>query len=60
MAVKDNLVDLVWGKDKPARPNEPVTVLDLKYAGKEISKKIEEVQKELEKKKCAGIIICRS
>jgi len=55
--VSENLVDTVWGKDKPARPNEKVIVLDVKYAGKKFEDKIEELRKELEKKKSAGMVI---
>lgn len=58
VAIKDNLVDDVWGKDKPQRPNEPVNVLSLDYAGKEIGKKLEDLRKELEKKKCEGFLVC--
>ena len=28
-----NLVDEVWGKERPARPTNPVFPLDIKYAG---------------------------
>ena len=28
-AVKQNLVDIVWGQSKPSRPNEKVNVLDI-------------------------------
>lgn len=55
--VSENLVDTVWGKDKPARPNEKVIVLDVKYAGKKFEDKIEELRKELDKKKSAGMVI---
>nr|CAG8651859.1 7571_t:CDS:10 [Entrophospora candida] len=30
--IDDNLVDLVWGDDRPPFPKDPVTVLPLKYA----------------------------
>jgi Xaa-Pro aminopeptidase len=30
-----NLVDTVWGADRPARPKNPVSILDMKYAGEE-------------------------
>jgi len=33
-------------------------VLDLKYAGKGFEDKLEDLRKELEKKKSAGFIIC--
>jgi Xaa-Pro aminopeptidase len=29
----DNLVDLVWGQDRPQRPTNEVKFLDLKYSG---------------------------
>ena len=55
--MSENLVDTVWGSDKPARPNEKVIVLDVKYAGKKFEDKIDELRKELEKKKSAGMVI---
>lgn len=58
MAVKDNLVDAVWGVEKPARPNEKVQVLPLQHAGKSFSAKIEALKKELDKKKSAGFVVC--
>nr|POE56588.1 putative xaa-pro aminopeptidase p [Quercus suber] len=57
VALAENLVDAVWGKDKPARPNEPVRVLSLEYAGKNFQHKIEELRKELDKKKAAGFVV---
>jgi len=57
MAVSDNMVDWVWGKQKPARPNEPAKVLDLEYAGKKYQEKVEELRKELDKKKAAGFVV---
>jgi len=57
VAVAQNLVDEVWGKDKPARPNEPVKVLGLEYAGKKYQEKIEVLRKELDKKKAAGFVV---
>ncbi|KAB8349657.1 hypothetical protein FH972_023676 [Carpinus fangiana] len=56
-AVTENLVDAVWGKDKPARPNEPVTVHPIEYSGKSISDKLTDLRKELDKKKCSGFIV---
>ncbi|GAM86859.1 hypothetical protein ANO11243_048790 [Dothideomycetidae sp. 11243] len=57
VAVKENLVDQVWGKDKPSRPSEPVKVLANEYAGKSFQDKIEDVRKEIEKKKAAGLVV---
>ncbi|KAG8629740.1 hypothetical protein KVT40_001359 [Elsinoe batatas] len=57
VAVKENLVDLVWGKDKPARPNEPAKVLSNDFSGKPYQEKIEELRKEIDKKKAAGMVV---
>ncbi|KAF2764360.1 putative Xaa-pro aminopeptidase P [Teratosphaeria nubilosa] len=57
VAVAHNLVDQVWGADKPARPNESVRVLSQEYAGKKFQEKIEELRKELDKKKAKGFVV---
>lgn len=51
----ENLVDLVWGSNRPARPNEPVKVLGPQYAGQEIKVKLEGLRKEM--KKSPGFIV---
>lgn len=58
VGIQQNLVDLVWGKDRPARPSEKVRVHPVKYAGKPFQEKIADIRKELETKKKAGFIIC--
>lgn len=60
VGLTSNLVDEVWGKDRPSRTNEKVKVLDLKFTGKKFQEKIEDLRKELKKKKSAGLIICTS
>ena len=57
--IPTNLVDVVWGDDKPPRPNEKVKVLALDYAGKSSEEKIVDLRKELDKKKSVGLIICK-
>ncbi|RPB05723.1 putative Xaa-Pro aminopeptidase P [Choiromyces venosus 120613-1] len=52
-----NLIDEVWGADRPERPNNPVMVLDKKYSGKEFPLKIEAVRKDLENKKSPGFVV---
>lgn len=42
-AVKKNLVDLVWDA-RPALPNNPISTLDLKFAGKTVWEKLVEVR----------------
>ncbi|CAG8931799.1 unnamed protein product [Penicillium salamii] len=57
VGVQENLVDLVWGKDRPARPSEKVRVHPAKYAGKTFQEKVSELRKDLESRKKAGFII---
>jgi len=56
-AVTENLVDLVWGADKPPRPSQQVVLLPQKYAGKDTAAKLHDLRKELEKKKAAGFVV---
>ncbi|TGJ87387.1 hypothetical protein E0Z10_g1380 [Xylaria hypoxylon] len=57
VAVAENLVDLVWGSDKPSLPNEPVIILHKEFAGKDVKAKLEELRKELEKKKGLALVV---
>ncbi|KAJ9244596.1 hypothetical protein DTO207G8_2339 [Paecilomyces variotii] len=57
VGIQQNLVDLVWGKDRPARPNEKVKVHPEKFAGKSFQEKISDLRKDLQTKKRAGFVI---
>ncbi|KAI9721538.1 MAG: hypothetical protein M1812_002300 [Candelaria pacifica] len=57
LAIGENLVDKVWGDKRPPRPNEKVAVLAEKYTGKPLTEKLQDLRKELEKKKSAGFIV---
>ncbi|KAI0413706.1 peptidase M24, structural domain-containing protein [Xylaria grammica] len=57
VAIAENLIDLVWGSDRPSRPNEPVVVLHQEFAGKDVKTKLEELRKELDKKKALAFIV---
>jgi Xaa-Pro aminopeptidase len=57
VAIEDNLVDLIWGTRRPPRPSEEVKVLPQHFAGKDVKTKLEELRKDLEKKKSAGFIV---
>jgi Xaa-Pro aminopeptidase len=59
VSVEQNLIDLIWGKDRPARPNEKVKVHADKFSGKPFQEKISDLRKELKKEKREGCIICR-
>ncbi|XXG96718.1 centromeric DNA-binding histone H3-like protein cse4 [Hypoxylon texense] len=55
--VEVNLVDKVWGGDRPPQPNEPVMVLSDNFAGKNVKTKLADLRKELEKKKSLGFVV---
>jgi len=54
--VPENLVDKIW-KDRPLRPTEKVIVLNEKYAGKSYKEKLDDLRKDLKKKKAAGMVV---
>lgn len=56
--MENNLIDLIWGDERPPRPNEKVKVLGVEFSGKNFEEKIEDLRKDLEKGKSAGLIIC--
>lgn len=58
VGLENNLIDLIWGDERPPRPNEKVKVLGVEFAGKKFEEKIEDLRKDLEKFKSAGLIIC--
>jgi Xaa-Pro aminopeptidase len=57
VAVEENLVDIVWGSSRPGKPSEPIKILAPHFAGKDLKTKLEELRKELEKKKSSGFIV---
>lgn len=52
-----NLVDLVWGEERPARPQQRITVLSEKFAGKSVQSKLSDLYTDLEKRKSPGVFI---
>ncbi|KAI9689604.1 MAG: hypothetical protein M1822_010256 [Bathelium mastoideum] len=56
-SIPNNLVDEIWGKDQPARPSNKIRVQRLEHSGKKVEEKIEDLRKELEKKKCSGFVL---
>jgi len=55
--VEKNLVDVVWGDAKPARPQDPVVVHPLKYAGKPHTDKLASLREELTRRNAYGVIV---
>lgn len=52
-----NLVDQVWGDERSARPSEPVIVLGQQFSGKDVTTKLTELRKELDKNKSLGFVV---
>lgn len=57
VAIEENLVDTLWGSSRPPRPNEQVRELAQRFAGKDVKAKLEDLRKELDKKKSCGFIV---
>lgn len=57
VAIEDNLVDTIWGSERPSKPSEPAKILPVHFAGKDVRTKLEELRKELDKKKSSGFIV---
>ncbi|KAJ1959075.1 hypothetical protein GGI12_004530 [Dipsacomyces acuminosporus] len=55
--ISENLIDIVWGAQRPARPEDKVFVLDIKYAGEPHSDKIAKIRAELEKQDVDGLVV---
>ena len=49
MSVTENLVDTVWGADRPPRPHEKVFVHEVLYAGESVADKYRKVANKLNK-----------
>lgn len=46
----ENLIDSVWGSDRPSMPINPIFIQEEKYSGKSYQAKIKELRDELNKK----------
>ncbi|KAI5282326.1 hypothetical protein KEM54_002838, partial [Ascosphaera aggregata] len=55
--VAENLVDLVWGQDRPPRPLEKVKVHAVAFAGKTFEDKIADLREQLKKSNRAGLVV---
>ncbi len=52
----EDLVGMVWGKDRPAMPTEELYVLPKKYTGEEASLRIARVREAMKASKCDAIL----
>ena len=57
MAVKNNLVDAVWGLNQPERPNQPIKPLELKFTGKSWEDKVQAVRDVMKDKKADVLVL---
>ncbi|RUS34439.1 peptidase M24, structural domain-containing protein [Jimgerdemannia flammicorona] len=55
--IEKNLVDIVWGDEKPVPPKNPVVVHPLKYAGKSHLEKLASLREELARRNAHGVIV---
>ncbi|OZJ03546.1 hypothetical protein BZG36_04169 [Bifiguratus adelaidae] len=53
----ENLVDQVWGSKRPARPTNPVTIQETKYAGKSHTEKLSDLRNSLQEKGVYGTVV---
>ena len=52
-----NLVDVVWGEERPARPSQPVALLDVQYAGKSSQEKQAEIAEKLKTAEYEALLV---
>lgn len=53
----ENLVDLVWAKERPARPAEPLLVLADTYSGQAFAEKLKTVRGAIDKEQGSALVI---
>lgn len=58
IGIDQNLIDAVWGDERPARPANQITVQPVERAGKSFEEKVEDLRKELAAKKRSAMVIC--
>ncbi|KAI0691006.1 Creatinase/aminopeptidase [Cerioporus squamosus] len=57
VSLSKNLVDLVWGSDRPPRPANTVFPLDAKYSGETHTEKLQRVREDLKKKDAKSMVV---
>ena len=53
-----NLVDPIWGANRPAIPTSPFRVHPLEYAGTSMEEKVEQIRAEMKEKKATLAVFC--
>ncbi|KAJ2880417.1 hypothetical protein H4R27_004730, partial [Coemansia aciculifera] len=57
VAIEENLVDIVWGNQRPPRPQDKVFIHDVKYAGESHADKITRVRAGFESLDTDGLVV---
>ncbi|KAG0707891.1 peptidase M24, structural domain-containing protein [Suillus ampliporus] len=57
ISLQQNPVDIVWGKDRPTRPQNSVFPLDVKYAGEAFQSKLKRLREEITKKNAVASVV---
>ncbi|KAF1733436.1 putative Xaa-Pro aminopeptidase P [Beauveria bassiana] len=57
VAITKNLIDIIWGNERPTIPTNKVFIHPDKYAGKTVKDKLAELREEITKKKATGLYV---
>uniref|UniRef100_A0A060TCM0 ARAD1D43846p n=1 Tax=Blastobotrys adeninivorans TaxID=409370 RepID=A0A060TCM0_BLAAD len=55
--IKENLIDTVWGEERPSRSKDSIFALSREYTGRDFEDKIAELQKEVSKQGGTAIVL---
>jgi len=53
-----NLIDPIWGSDRPAVPASPFRIHPLEYAGWSVAEKVAKIRKQMQTKKATLAVFC--
>lgn len=52
-----NLIDLVWGNQRPAKPNSEVRVQGIEYAGRSTEDKLKDIRQKLQEQQAEALVV---
>ncbi len=52
-----NIIDVLWGKQRPSKPNAPIRIHPLEYAGRSTQDKLKDIRLLLKESNADGLII---
>ena len=53
----NNLVDEVWGSERPSAPHGRIFALSKQFSGMDMSEKVELIRKDMEKENCSHLVL---